>query len=986
MGVPSFFKWLVNKYPKVVVKAIEGQREESPNPNPTTLEFDNFYLDMNGIIHPCFHPEADDDDDGGLLPPANFEEVFINIFEYIDILFNIVRPRKLLYLAIDGVAPRAKMNQQRMRRFKSAKDAEVAEVEEEKLRRQFELESKQVLPKQRSEVSDSNIITPGTEFMHKLSKALRNYISLRLNNDLGWRDIEVILSDANAPGEGEHKIMSFIRSQRNLPSYDPNTRHCLYGLDADLVMLALATHELHFSILREDVLHNEQRRTNCESIREKGPSSGKSDNKKRSMLKKPFQFLHVWILREYLELDLKIDDPPENFKFDLERIIDDFIFMCFFAGNDFLPHMPTLEIHEGAIDLLMTVYKKELKNLGGYMVDMLRVNDKKSGYIKLSRVEKFILLVGSYEDKIFKKRSEIRDRKLRRLCYYNDSLEEEVDTGSSITGLSNTHAFFSGEELEIWSDGTSDIMHSQVVENTKELKKKLKDNIRRKSDLFNNGDLGSDKVRFAVGGYKERYYKYKFSAEGPEDIERKRKEIVKCYTEGLLWVLLYYFSEPPSWTWFYPFYYGPFASDLKGLGQVKVKFKKGFPFKPIDTLMAVLPPRSAHALPKEYQKLMTEESSSIIDFYPTDFEIDMDGKRFTWQGICKLPFIEEERLLSVTKNLDKELLGDERDRNTEKPDQLFVRRTHNLVSQIMSLSSKESSIKIDTSSSFGVGGTIRCLDAAMSEGGDYKLQEEHVVCMLYELPDSDPHLPRLLDGVKHPSKTITKDDLTETKLWHEYQGSAPATTTTSSTRLQERFRRQDNNGNGGFQNNARCTSSSTDLMHKFAGSGWGCGRGKVANPNSGERFYAPRGIPGERVMSSSSYSAMGSTDYKRVSFHGRSVSNDKWRAVGYVSGDRAQGFMDLKISEPSQAWRPSARGQPANNAFWPSRNSFGHNTNHSWQSSQLNHSHGRGRGQQQGGRGQGQQECWKRYTPFSANDSSQAGGRSEFVPRSSVNQ
>ena len=82
-------------------------------------EFDNFYLDMNGIIHPCSHPNDDD-------PSFRISEdkIFRAIFNYLEVLFRTIKPQRVLFMAVDGVAPRAKMNQQRGRRFRSAKDAE----------------------------------------------------------------------------------------------------------------------------------------------------------------------------------------------------------------------------------------------------------------------------------------------------------------------------------------------------------------------------------------------------------------------------------------------------------------------------------------------------------------------------------------------------------------------------------------------------------------------------------------------------------------------------------------------------------------------------------------------------------------------------------------------------------------------------------------------------------------------------------------------
>ncbi|KEF54813.1 alkaline phosphatase D [Exophiala aquamarina CBS 119918] len=674
MGVPKFFRWLSERYPAISQLIAENR----------IPEFDCLYLDMNGIIHNCTHKDSDS---------VNFrmteDQMFIAIFNYIEHLFGKIKPKQLFFMAIDGVAPRAKMNQQRSRRFRTALEAEKA--------RDKAIKEGLEMPKE--EPFDSNCITPGTEFMAKLTRQLKYFISKKVSEDVDWQGVEVVLSGHEVPGEGEHKIMEYIRQAKAQPAYDPNVRHCLYGLDADLIMLGLLSHDPHFCLLREEVTFGRQ-----------------SSKKSKELEHQNFYLMHLCIVREYLELEFQElrQGGALTFPYDLERIIDDFILMAFFVGNDFLPNLPNLHINEGALALMFQKYKQILPTLGGYI--------NEHGVINLKRLEVLLDEFSEVEHRFFEadfadakwinaKRDQATDveptkanRGPVRISSEQKKLFKEVkkyfispankdqatkipfDLPSALPARDRKFVQQLATDLNLqWStqedsngdrfiqlqfpdriagsnkddDDESEDEESQLAI-TRILKRYENAKVEAGTDEVAQQDL-KKKYDQKFLEWKDTYYKEKYA--WGIDNEAELKTLTENYVQGLQWVLYYYYRGVASWPWYYASHYSPMISDVKrGLGA-NLDFQLGQPFRPFQQLMGVLPDRSKKIVPEVYHELMTSKDSPIIDFYPRDFELDMNGKKMDWEAVVKIPFIDEKRLLSAMAPKDKLLTADEKLRN-----------------------------------------------------------------------------------------------------------------------------------------------------------------------------------------------------------------------------------------------------------------------------------------------------------------------------------
>jgi len=320
MGVPGYFKWLITHCGAITVR---------------TAEIDCLYLDMNGILHPCCHG------DGGGEEAVSEETMMAKFCGVLDEIISTLHPKKLIYFAFDGPAPVAKMVQQRSRRFCAAHNARVEHKLHQRMAEEWAESGLSTPPM--SQPWDSNQITPGTPFMERVRKTIEGYIAQRLV-DPAWetfRDVAMLLSDSSDPGEGEHKLIQFIKKQRMVPDYDPATTHCLVGTDADLVQLALSIHDRNIYIYRETII------------------------------------ISIDMIREYFRLTfspiLEAPQVPPHLK-DFERLLDDMLLCFCFVGNDFLPHLPQMKIAAYAIGRCLAVYVAVLPAIGEFLVEAGNIN------------------------------------------------------------------------------------------------------------------------------------------------------------------------------------------------------------------------------------------------------------------------------------------------------------------------------------------------------------------------------------------------------------------------------------------------------------------------------------------------------------------------------------------------------------------------------------------------------------------------------------
>ena len=635
MGVPRFAQWILKRC------AHAFGTTKTAN-SLAKLNIETLYIDGNSLVHPASQKvtATGSYENGGSefieLPfppgdkPLNYrnrlpgnstpEEIEKAIFEetcyVIEAIVFVVVPRKNVYIVFDGAPPLGKQSQQRQRRWSSAQTR--SKNTDNPLSKHW----------------DSCAISPGTQFMDRLQSYMRWWVRTKMTSGVTsvgnwseknpWQQLTIVIDGSNVPGEGEHKIMRYIRNSKGHP------RQIIYGLDADIFMLSLATHRQNIYLLREDPV---PRNRGTNSFLHNGPALDARWNVVQidtvsQWLYMGYPQVYSWGLRpnerfggltpKYIERRrtsscMRPESTQETIN---NAIVGVFIFLNFFVGNDFIPPLSFCQVLNTSLSLIYDAHK-------------LLISENSQKYKKYSDI--FITSTDKINWRVliqlFVKLKDIEPQKCWELaCHQRTKLNDDLID----------------EDL-----------------------------IKYFGEWFGKNVYGRSQkaMHVATERYKEAYYR-RADIVDSDGIDK----ICAHYIQTLGWVNSYYHSKLLSWRWYYPYGYAPFPSDLvkymiklstpvsgNNSGSINEKlhtesgtshkFKLESPLSPFQQLMCILPSESRKLLPPEYDEALDR----IPGHFPTTktVKIDTQGKEVEWQAVVTLPPLQLDKIIEVYNNVSE---------------------------------------------------------------------------------------------------------------------------------------------------------------------------------------------------------------------------------------------------------------------------------------------------------------------------------------------
>jgi len=542
MGIPSYFKHIILNH-RSIIKEL----------NVLTLSdtIKNLYLDSNSIIYDVVH--SLDSKTDSLVPDSLVPDSLViqRVIDKIIYYIKLVEPTGRIIVAFDGVAPMAKIKQQRNRRYLSSIQNTILNIQNK---------------------WDTAAITPGTEFMENLS----NTIEDRFKYSMSEFNVEFLkISSPRECGEGEHKIYKYIRDNAQ---YHNDTTTVIYGLDADLIMLSLT----HLRLTRQIFL-----------FRDTPHFISGMDN---TLDPKKNYLMDIRELSGQVGFEMTGSydyDSNEN-KINKEaNILTDYIFICFFLGNDFMPHFPALNIRTGGIHKLIQAYRHVVSR------DIYLCSKTDTGRINVNW-------------KVLRKL--VEHLSLKEFEYISEEYKTRDKNELYLkTHIKNNNNLTSDKEYKL----------SNIPKQNREVEKYI--NLRE-------------------CGWEKRYYKTLFDI----DIDDfRQREICVHYLEGLEWNINYYMNGCMNWKWYYPYDYPPLLKDLfKYIPVFDTKLVDARieePLPPLVQLSYVIPQSSLYLLPEKIRGIVKQECYDETDYH----RIVWAFCSYFWESHVKLNHIDIERLTQL---------------------------------------------------------------------------------------------------------------------------------------------------------------------------------------------------------------------------------------------------------------------------------------------------------------------------------------------------